>query len=210
MHRDVLARWTPTCARCSAPLTIETLRRPIPAAEEDGNEAARSCRRSGASSVRCRLDEAGPRCSPASSRFRGFCRTACDTLNNEVGVVDNNGEETDGVHGAGPGAEALYGHDQGGRPVPRVRMLGRSRAAVLKPYGPAPRGAVGSGLRAAAPRALQALPLRGLHVATSPRERAVPLARAAAPAVPNCRRHASLAALAHSPRLRRRLCGRES
>jgi hypothetical protein len=50
-------------------IDIEPLRRPILATEEDGNEAARSCRRCGAGSTRCRLDEAGPRCSPTSSGF---------------------------------------------------------------------------------------------------------------------------------------------
>jgi hypothetical protein len=111
--------------------------------------------------------------------------------------VDNNGEETDGVHGAGPGAEALHGHDQDRRALTRVCLLGRPDAAVLEPCGPAPHRPASSGLRVAAPRALQALPLRGLHVATSPRERAVPLAGAAARPVPNCRGHPSLA---HSPR----------
>lgn len=50
--------------------------------------------------------------------------------------------------------------------------------------------------------------VRSLRLAAPSGERSVPLARAAAPSVPNCGRHASLAALAHSPRLRRP-CGRE-
>jgi hypothetical protein len=105
---------------------------------------------------------------------------------------------------------ALHGHDTRRPAVPGVGSLGRSGPAVLEPCGPTPHGPAGTELWAPAPRPVHALHLLGLPVAAQACGRALPLARRAPRAASHATVHAPLATLAHSPRLRRRLCGRGS